>query len=136
MLCQKLKGSTIKPLVNLLNIDKASSDQRTLMAELNESFFESLTAGVRLVADSGQAGFPEFFRKIVKKIFPSSTPGKSSKQKDDNVTSILHLSRAHIYRMFRKAVIKLFEWLFSRVLTSHRGGPSSNSEMSVLRPLD
>ena len=48
------QGSTIKPLVNLLNIDKASLEQRTLMAELNESFFESLTAGVRLVADSGQ----------------------------------------------------------------------------------
>jgi hypothetical protein len=82
LLCKKLKGSTIKPLVNLLNIDKASSDQRTLMAELNESFFESLTAGVRLVADSGQAGFPEFLSDTIFTVFiPSSTPGSQVRKK-------------------------------------------------------
>jgi hypothetical protein len=68
--------------VNLLNIDKASSDQRTLMAELNESFFESLTAGVRLVADSGQAGFPsEFFRTQFLQYFSVITPGNRSRKK-------------------------------------------------------
>jgi hypothetical protein len=81
--------------VNLLNIDKASSDQRTLMAELNESFFESLTAGVRLVADSGQAGFPEFLQ-FSQYFFRHRLTGSQVRKKDDNVTSILHWSRAHI----------------------------------------
>ena len=39
--------------MNLLAIDKATTEQRTLMAELNESMFDSLTSGIRLVADSG-----------------------------------------------------------------------------------
>jgi hypothetical protein len=110
--------------VNLLNIDKASSDQRTLMAELNESFFESLTAGVRLVADSGQAGFPEFFhlqlsqpwrpasawwptaaRQGFQNFFvynfhsifsPHRLPGSQIRKKDDSVKSILHGPRAHM----------------------------------------
>ncbi len=43
------------------------------------------------------------------------------------VESILHWSRAHMY-MFRIAINnKLFEWLFSRVLASHRGGPGFDS---------
>ncbi len=35
--------------------------------------------------------------------------------------------------MFRIAIKKLFEWLFSRVLASHRGGPDSipGRDMSV-----
>jgi hypothetical protein len=40
------------------------------------------------------------------------------------VASILHWSRVHRY-MFRIALNKLFERLFSRVLASHRGGPGS-----------
>jgi hypothetical protein len=46
-------------------------------------------------------------------------------------------SQAHMY-MFRIAVNKLFEWLFSRVLTSHHTGPGSipGREMSVSGPLD
>jgi hypothetical protein len=36
--------------------------------------------------------------------------------------------------MFRKAINKLFEWLFSKVLTTPHGGPGSipGSDMSVL----
>ncbi len=36
--------------------------------------------------------------------------------------------------MFRIAIIKMFEWLFSRVLAFHRGGPGSvpGLDMSVL----
>ncbi len=33
-------------------------------------------------------------------------------------------SHAHMY-MFQMAINKLFEWIFSRVLASHRGGPGS-----------
>ncbi len=36
-----------------------------------------------------------------------------------HVTKIIHWSCAHIY-LFQIAISKLFEWLFSRVLTSHR----------------
>jgi hypothetical protein len=38
------------------------------------------------------------------------------------MTIILVLLRAHM-EMFRIAINKLFEWLFSGVLVSHRGGP-------------
>jgi hypothetical protein len=38
-----------------------------------------------------------------------------------HVTGILHCSYTHIL-MFRIAINKLFEWLFSRVLASHCGG--------------
>ncbi len=39
--------------------------------------------------------------------------------------------------MFRIAINKLFEWLFSRVLASHCGGPGliPGQDMSVLGPL-
>ncbi len=51
-----------------------------------------------------------------------------------HVTSILHWSHA---QMFRITINRLFKWLFSRVLPSQRGGPSSipGWNMSVLGPL-
>ncbi len=46
------------------------------------------------------------------------------------------LSWAHM-QMFRIAIYKLFEWLFSRVLVSHLGGPGlvPGWDMSILGPL-
>ena len=41
-----LLGSTIKPLVNLLNVDKANEDQSTMMEELHEQFLNDLMPGV------------------------------------------------------------------------------------------
>ena len=62
--------------MNLLAIDKASTEQRTLMAELNESLFESLTAGIGLVADSGHGigrqimdKFNQFDQRYLMRIF-------------------------------------------------------------------
>ncbi len=37
--------------------------------------------------------------------------------------------------MLQIAINKLFEWLFSRVLASHRGGPGLVPYMSVSGPL-
>ena len=42
-----LLGSTIKPLVNLLNVDKANEDQSTMMEELHDQFLNNLMPGVR-----------------------------------------------------------------------------------------
>ncbi len=46
------------------------------------------------------------------------------------------MSQAH-KQVFQIAINKLFEWLFSRVLNSHRGGPGSIRSwyMSVMGPL-
>jgi hypothetical protein len=43
---------------------------------------------------------------------------------DDAVYLNLILSRAHM-QMFQIAINKVFEWLFAKVLASHRGGPGS-----------
>ncbi len=53
-----------------------------------------------------------------------------------NEHSPLHWSRAHTY-MFGIAINKLFEWLFSRVLSSHCEGPGliPSQDMSVLGTL-
>jgi len=71
-----VQGSTIKPLVNMLAIDKASTEQRTLMDELNVYVFESLTAGIGLIADSGHGlgrqlmdKFNQFDERFLMRIF-------------------------------------------------------------------
>ncbi len=48
----------------------------------------------------------------------------------------MDLSRAHMW-MFGIAINKLFDWLFSRVLASHLGGPVSitGRETSFVGPL-
>jgi hypothetical protein len=44
-----------------------------------------------------------------------------------HVARILHWSHAHMW-MFWIAINKPFEWLFSRMLASHRGGPSGTCQ--------
>ena len=43
------KGSTIKPLVDILNVDKAKDEQPTLMEELHSEFLENLMPGIEVI---------------------------------------------------------------------------------------
>ena len=45
-----VQGGTIKALVNLLNIEKKSEEQRLLSEEVYESFFEHTTAGMDAIS--------------------------------------------------------------------------------------
>ena len=42
-------GSTIKPLVNLLNVDKASEEQKSLLEELNDQVMANLMPGLEMI---------------------------------------------------------------------------------------
>ena len=44
-----IQGSTIKPLVNLLNVDKAKDEQKTLMEELNDYVLDDLMPGLEII---------------------------------------------------------------------------------------
>merc|ERR550517_132312 len=44
-----LQGSTIKPLVDILNVDKATDEQPTLMEELHSEFLENLMPGIEVI---------------------------------------------------------------------------------------
>ena len=57
-----LQGGTIKPLVNLLNIDKETDDQRTLMEELNDSMMENVSRGMYHII--GRMGYNHFQNKV------------------------------------------------------------------------
>jgi len=57
-----LQGSTIKPLVNLLNVDKATEEQKTLMEELNDSVLDDLMPGMEIIL--GRNG-EHYFRSLL-----------------------------------------------------------------------
>ena len=44
-----IQGSTIKPLVDILNVDKAKDEQPTLMEELHSEFLENLMPGIEVI---------------------------------------------------------------------------------------
>ena len=44
-----IQGSTIKPLVDILNVDKAKEEQPTLMEELHSEFLENLMPGIEVI---------------------------------------------------------------------------------------
>ena len=52
-------GSTIKPLVNLLNVDKATDEQKSLMEELNDTVLADLLPGIEIII--GRSG-KHYFR--------------------------------------------------------------------------
>jgi len=56
-----LQGSTIKPLVNLLNVDKAKEEQKSLMEELNDSVIDDLMPGLEIIL--GRNG-KHYFRSL------------------------------------------------------------------------
>ena len=56
-----IQGSTIKPLVNLLNVDKAKEEQKSLMEELNDSVIDDLMPGLEIIL--GRNG-KHYFRSL------------------------------------------------------------------------
>ena len=44
-----IQGSTIKPLVNILNVDKATEDQKSMMEVLQEQVYEDLLPGIEII---------------------------------------------------------------------------------------
>ena len=69
-----LQGSTIKPLVNILKIDKENDDQKYLMEELNDSALEIVSGAInKIIGRYGyvyfQTKFNEFDEKYMKRIF-------------------------------------------------------------------
>jgi len=57
-----LQGSTIKPLVNLLNVDKAKEEQKSLLEELNDSVIDDLMPGLEIIL--GRNG-KHYFRSLL-----------------------------------------------------------------------
>ena len=71
---KKFQGITIKPLVNLLNIEKKKDDQKLITEELNDNVLEHIMSGVDVI--SGKRGkqylqnYLEYIdEKYLKKIF-------------------------------------------------------------------
>ena len=56
-----LQGSTIKPLVNLLNVDRAKEEHKTLMEELNDTVLDDLMPGIEIIL--GRNG-DHYFRSL------------------------------------------------------------------------
>ena len=72
-----LQGGTIKWLVNVLNIEKSSDGEPSLMVEMNDKLFDHIMAGVESISGKhGQYYFQDLFNrvdeKILMKIFCSS----------------------------------------------------------------
>ena len=72
-----LQGGTIKWLVNVLNIEKSSDGDPSLMVEMNDKLFDHIMAGVESISGKhGQYYFQDLFNrvdeKILMKIFCSS----------------------------------------------------------------
>ena len=57
-----LQGSTIKPLVNILNVDRAKEEQKSLMEELNDSVLDDLMPGMEIIL--GRNG-EHYFRSLL-----------------------------------------------------------------------
>ena len=67
-------GATIKPLVDLLNVDKAKEEQKNLMEELNDQVFASLMPGIEnIIGHTGKhyvrACLSDFDEKFMMKWF-------------------------------------------------------------------
>ena len=67
-------GATIKPLVDLLNVDKAKEEQKNLMEELNDQVFANLMPGIEnIIGHTGKhyvrACLSDFDEKFMMKWF-------------------------------------------------------------------
>jgi len=69
-----IQGATIKPLVDLLNVDKAKEEQKNLMEELNDQVFANLMPGIEnIIGHTGKhyvrACLSDFDEKFLMKWF-------------------------------------------------------------------
>ena len=63
-----MQGATIKPLVELLNINKAEEEQKTLLEELTDSVIEDVMPGLEsILGHKGHFWLSSIFSRLDEK---------------------------------------------------------------------
>ena len=108
-----LQGGTIKPLVNILNIDKEAEEHKSLMEELNDSMMEQMITGINQI--TGRYGFiyfqTKFFKfdeEVMMKIFCNPDQDHDMKKLFEEIVLADHLENVYDPK---KTIMKTLEFI-------------------------